>query len=98
MEVGRSYHFCVDIKGALRNWTKKSYKGFMVDDEGRTMSFQKAKLELIRQLQMGRRVMPAGDCDNFDYQTGCKGHDKIPPTSTPRKDFIASTHSPRPGG
>ena len=27
------------------------------------------------QLAMGRRVLPCGDCDNFDYQTGCKGHE-----------------------
>ena len=30
---------------------------------------------LYSQLDMGRRVLPMGDCDNFDYQRGCMGHD-----------------------
>ena len=24
--------------------------------------------------KLGHRVLPFDDCDNFDYQTGCKGH------------------------
>jgi len=23
---------------------------------------------------MGRKVIPLGECDNFDYQEGCLGH------------------------
>ena len=58
----RTIHCCLDIKGCIT-----------VD--GRTlMTANEVKSFLREQLAMGRRVLPLGDCDNFDYQTGCKGH------------------------
>lgn len=29
---------------------------------------------LREQLALGRKVLPMGNCDNFDYQKGCRGH------------------------
>lgn len=33
-----------------------------------------AAIGLCDELAKGRRVLPLGECDNFDYQTGCQGH------------------------
>ena len=68
----RLVHFCLDIEGGIRN--AKDLKGCITID-GRTLMTAKEVKEFLRyQLALGRRVLPFGDCDNFDYQTGCKGH------------------------
>ena len=44
--------------------------------DGKTLDTeQEVKRFLQEQLAMGRRLLPCGNCDNFDYETGCKGHD-----------------------
>ena len=35
----------------------------------------KKEAALYSQLDMGRKVLPVCECDNFDYQRGCMGHD-----------------------
>ena len=66
----KSYHMCLDIRGIIRN---KSFKGF-TDDNGKPMSKDAVLSALMDELAKGRRVIPLGKCDNFDYQTGCNGH------------------------
>jgi len=29
----------------------------------------------LKELSLGHTVIPIGDCDNFDFQHGCKGHE-----------------------
>lgn len=68
----RMIHCCLDIEGGMMN--ARMLKGVITVD-GHTLTTVKAiKNFLQEQLDMGRRVLPMGDCDNFDYQTGCKGH------------------------
>ncbi len=38
------------------------------------MSPEAVKEELRRHHDLGHRVIPMGNCDNFDYQKGCQGH------------------------
>lgn len=64
-------HMCVNIAGALRN--KGALKSFE-DDEGRPMSMAEARAYLLEEQAKGHKVIPVGDCDDFDYQTGCRGH------------------------
>lgn len=65
-------HCCLDIEGGIKH--AKSLIGCITVD-GRTLtSTDEIKAFLRQQLEMGRRVLPCGDCDNFDYQTGCLGH------------------------
>ena len=61
---------CMDIEGALRN---KSFGGF-TNDDGTPCSKKDVKKFLQEQLSLGRRVIPLGKCEGFDYQTGCPGH------------------------
>lgn len=66
-------HMCLDIRGALR-WPKRMLKGMFRDDDGRELGAEEARERLMDELAKGRRVLPYGDCEGFDYQTGCPGH------------------------
>ena len=73
---GKIYHFCLSIEGAIRN--AKDLKGCITLDNGEIlMTVKEIKDFMKEQLAMGRKVLPCGDCDNFDYQTGCKGHEVV---------------------
>ena len=71
----RTLHMCADIRGMLNNYRRKgSLKGVFKDKDGRPLSDNEAREFLYDCLAKGWRVIPYGECDNFDYQTGCKGH------------------------
>lgn len=75
-------HTCIDLRGALLNWSDRIMRGVFTDDAGKVMSVREAKLFLLEQIAMGRKVIPcSGDCDGFDYQKGCPGHDVTEPAS-----------------
>jgi hypothetical protein len=60
----------------LNNYTRKgSLKSVFKDETGRGLSHEEARDYLYDCLSKGWKVIPMGDCDNFDYQTGCGGHD-----------------------
>jgi hypothetical protein len=72
MGTWRKTHMSLDITGAM-----KSPQMFVgnITVEGKTLWTIPEIMEFFQsQLDMGRRVLPLGDCDNFDYQTGCRGH------------------------
>lgn len=64
----------MNIKGSLRNFKRRKMTGLLEDDDGRELSDSEVRKYLAECLNKGWRVIPCGDCDNFDYQTGCKGH------------------------
>lgn len=68
----RMIHCCLDIKGGIMN--ARMLKGVITVDGNTLNTVKEIRSFLQEQLDMGRRVLPMGDCDNFDYQTGCKGH------------------------
>lgn len=69
-------HMCANIRGMLRNHSRKgSLKNVFTDDNGHKLSDEEAREYLYDCLSKGWKVIPMADCDNFDYQTGCKGHD-----------------------
>ena len=71
------YHFRLDIRGALRNWDDKSFKGMFKNDDGITMTPREAKDTLKIELTRGRNYIPIGDCEGFDpVKNGCPGHEK----------------------
>ena len=73
-----NYHMCVDISGALRRTDCELGKLFT--DDGVPVSGKHARDWLKLQLAHGKRVIPLGECDNFDHQKGCLGH---PTKATP---------------
>lgn len=70
-------HMCLDVAGWLQSHTRKrDYTRMFKRDDGRWMTPDEAKRNLLEVLASGRRLLPLGPCDGFDYQTGCPGHEK----------------------
>lgn len=72
-------HMSVNLEGMLRNYKKKSMKGFFLDDKGKEMSDKECR-EYIRQCQAkGWKKIPMCDeteCPDFDhFENGCPGHE-----------------------
>ena len=75
MHVGKSImHCCMSIRGTLENYRRKKMDGLFRDKSGKHVSDRESRDYLYDCLAKGWRVIPLGDCDNFDYQEGCKGH------------------------
>ena len=83
--MGKStVHMCIDLRGVLRSMLDADddeeddglpmWK-ILSNDDGMPMTWDEAFSALCDEIAKGRRVYPMVDCDNFDYQTGCKGHD-----------------------
>ncbi len=64
-------HMCMSIAGALK---RKSLKGLGNNDDGTPATDRQMREWLKYKQAMGWRVVPMDGCDNFDPQTGCKGH------------------------
>lgn len=74
--MSKSYCMGVDVKGVLTNWKKKDLAKLFIDEEtGRYDSAEEARSQLMDMLSEGKLVVPMGECDNWDYRTGCKGHE-----------------------
>ena len=71
-------HTCVNIRGILNLYRRKSMAGFIIDDD-RYMSDIEARNYLLDHIEKGHKVLPMCDedeCPNFDYfGGGCPGHD-----------------------
>lgn len=74
---GKTFHMVLDIRGCLANWSPRDMRGMFKHDDGRVMDPREARNVLVDELAKGRRVLPIGDeCEGFDYQNGCPGHDR----------------------
>jgi hypothetical protein len=78
-----TYHLCLDVRGALRNWSDRQMAGVFQHDDGRPMTILEAKDALMDEIAKGRKVIPCSPCDNFDYQRGCLGHPQPTPEVSP---------------
>lgn len=66
-------HMCMSVAGFLRN-NPKGKKGMFTRDDGTTLTAKESRQWMLYQQSLGRKVIPMCECDNFDYETGCKGH------------------------
>ena len=64
---------CICIDGLLKK-PNKALNGLFTTDDGFEINAAGARKYLCEQKALGRAVLPMGECDNFDYQTGCRGH------------------------
>ncbi len=72
----KSYHLCLDVRGALHNWSDREMRGVFKHDDGRPMTPREARDTLMDEIAKGHKVIPcSSECDNFDYQEGCLGHE-----------------------
>jgi hypothetical protein len=74
----KTRHLALSIEGALNSIRKKAdhTKSFADHPDGRAMTHGELRENLYEATREGKRVLPMGGCDNFDYQTGCRGHYK----------------------
>lgn len=68
----RIFHMSLNIDGGIQN--ARLLKGCITVDGRVLNTVKEIRAFLYEQKAMGRKVLPMGDCDNFDYQTGCMGH------------------------
>lgn len=74
-------HMSQSITGPLMNWKKSDWKRattYIKRNDGSTYSPNELKLAFMDELAKGREVIPIGECEGFDYKTGCPGHPIIP--------------------
>lgn len=66
-------HCCMSIDGAIVN--AKDLKGCIMVDNHILNTVKEIRDCLKTQKAKGYEVLPMGYCSNFDYKTGCKGHE-----------------------
>ena len=67
------YHIHINIEGAMHN--AEAFIGAVIVDGKMLQTVEEVKQFFRSQLDLGRKILPVGDCDNFDYQRGCRGHE-----------------------
>lgn len=84
MRGGRSYHFRIDLAGALSHWNPRDWTECVRDDDGKMLTPPEVRTKFDALLLSGVRFIPIGSCDNFDPEHGCSGHlATIPPPIPP---------------
>lgn len=71
--MSKSFHFRIDLKGALMNWTDSEWRNCVKNDEGKMLSPQEVKSEFLDHLARGVAFIPLGTCDNWNGEKCC-GH------------------------
>jgi hypothetical protein len=74
-KMPKRFHFCLDVKGALKNWKTKDFRNMFKRKDGSLMRPDEARAALIDELAKGNEFIPMSECDNFDFKQGCLGHD-----------------------
>ena len=87
-------HMCLDVRGALMNYEPRDYQGMFKHDDGRPMTWLEAKSALMDELVKGHHVIPFGECDGFNFETGCPGHPMPAALDTERAE-ASSTVQPK---
>lgn len=84
--MSRTLHLYLDVRGALKNMTKREKRGMFRHDDGRTMTADEVDNGLMDELVKGHEVIPLNrhcgspcayaSCAGFDYSAegGCPGH------------------------
>lgn len=71
-------HMCQSIRGPLMNWERREWieaTGYIKKNDGTPYaSWRELKEAFCDELKQGHEVVPIGDCDNFDFEKGCRGH------------------------
>ena len=74
--MSRIVHVSLDVRGALR-WSKRQMaRMFVKPSTGKYATANEVHEYLCEELAKGHEKLPlAKDCEEFDYKTGCPGHD-----------------------
>lgn len=72
------YCVCLDVRGAIKNFSRSQLTGMFKRPDGTKLTADEARDHLLDQVALGREVIPLGTCDNFDFTKGCQGHAEMP--------------------
>jgi len=71
-------HMAMNLAGLLRNYGRRSLKGFFFDEKGRELSDAECRKYIAECQAKGWKVIPMcgeAECPNFDhFDKGCPGH------------------------
>lgn len=69
-------HMALSVDGALKviKHRNNNSASFAQHDDGGAMTFGELKNILMEAQKEGKKYLPTSNCDNFDYQKGCRGH------------------------
>ena len=68
-------HPCLDIELFIKNTKSDDEISWIKSNEGNTLTNRQVIALLMMHQDKGHKFHPVDECDNFDYQTGCRGHD-----------------------
>lgn len=78
--MSKTMHMCISVRGVLSRTDaqiKREWSGVITNDAGKKLySVMEIREAFFDELAKGHEVIPFGKCDNFDYKTGCRGHEK----------------------
>jgi hypothetical protein len=67
----------LSVRGAL-TWSGREFRSKIVpmftNDDGSPATEHDARNYLFDELSKGHEIIPIGECDNWDWKTGCQGH------------------------
>lgn len=72
------YHIDLSVRAAL-HWSEDEWQERVTifsDEDGQPLTVYQAKEFLMDELKRGHELLPVGDCDNFDFEHGCQGHEE----------------------
>lgn len=74
---------CISVRGVLsrtdRDLVKEWGKGALSHKGKKLYTAMEIREAFFDELSEGHEVIPLGKCDNFDYKTGCRGHEEPEP-------------------
>lgn len=77
--MSHTVHMCISVRGVLsrtdRDLVKEWGKGALSHKGKKLYTAMEIREAFFDELSEGHEVIPLGKCDNFDYKTGCRGHE-----------------------
>ena len=74
---GRIIHMGLSVRGVLcrtDSELKRDYCKWITRKDGSSMTPAQLREAFMDMLSEGKEFVPMGQCDNWDFKTGCKGH------------------------
>lgn len=74
---GHRIHLSQSIVGPLVNWSDSEWLDALkwITREGKQYAcVEDLRRAFVDELRDGHEVVPIGDCDDFDWKKGCRGH------------------------
>lgn len=78
--MSRTIHMCISVRGVLsrndRDLVKEWGHGAITYKGKKLYSAIEIREAFFDELAKGHEVIPLGECDNFDFKEGCRGHEQ----------------------